>query len=277
MSPYSRKNNAVATSFIDENHQYKIYSYIATLGISEMINQRLKKASEWLDHPSSLFYARTFYEADQSIHRQNYDLIITDNESYYKLIEHLPVFKIKIEQDFFSNDDDPLLSAKPLYYHPAKNTLFIREHSSHNLRFLYEILRIALTPPVIALNIDETATVPVTSQNNSLAVKQVRNQIHAIFPYLKLCNNIDAHCPQHVAPDYCPPLQCYIQTRAVSNSMDNALLVYFEQDKEPVFSLSKPKETLDFLWHVNGLLEQKGCLSFYNDYQEIVRCYSGLT
>ncbi|HHL19516.1 MAG TPA: hypothetical protein ENJ33_07255 [Thiothrix sp.] len=252
----SEKNN---------EHQYKIYSYIATFGLSEMINQRIKKASEWLNHPSSLFYARTFYEADQSIHRQNYDLIITDNESYYKLIEHLPVFKIKIEQDFFSNDDDPLLSAKPLYYHPEKNTLFIREQSSHNSRFLYEILRIALTPPVITIYTHQTLeNIP----QNLHDFRQVRNRIHTVFPYIKLCNSTDEHCPQHLVPDYCPPLQCYVQAD------DNILLAYLEDNTEKIFSLNKQKETIDFLWYINQLLEKKGCLSFYNDYDEIVRHYN---
>jgi len=245
-------------------HQYKIYSYIATFGLSEMINQRIKKASEWLEHPSSLFYARTFYEADQSIHRQNYDLIITDNESYYKLIEHLPVFKIKIEQDFFSDDDDPLLSAKPLYYQPEKNTLFIREHSSHNSRFLYEILRIALTPPVIAIYTDKTIA---EIQQHPHDFRQVRNRIHTVFPYIKLCNSMDEHCPQHLIPAYCSPLQCYV------HSADNAPLVSLEDNTKKVFRLHKQKETIDFLWQINKLLEQKGCLSFYNDYNEIVRRY----
>jgi hypothetical protein len=176
------------------------------------------------------------------------------------------VFKIKIEQDFFSDDDDPLLSAKPLYYQPEKNTLFIREHSSHNSRFLYEILRIALTPPVIAIHSHADKTIAEMPQNPH-DFRQVRNRIHTVFPYIKLCNSMDEHCPQHLVPDYCPPLQCYIQSR------DNTPFVYLEDNSKKVFSLHQQKETIDFLWHINALLEQKGCLSFYNDYDEIVRRY----
>jgi len=261
MFQHNRKSNIPSDSPRNGGHQYKIYSYIAALGISEMVNKRIKKASEWLGHPSSLLYARTFYEADQSIHRQRYDLIITDNESYYKLIEHLSVFKIKIEQDFFSNDDDPLLSAKPLYYHPQTNTLFIREHSSHNSRFLYEVLRIALTPPVIAIDATEA---------NLHHFKQVRNSLHVIFPYSKICHINDEYCPQHIAPDYCLPLQCNIQ------SSDDTFLIQIDDSAaiENNFRFSQQKDMIDFLWRINTLLEHNGCLSFYNDYQEIVRCYN---
>lgn len=269
MFPHSSKNNVSHDSAPTnaDAHHYKIYSYIAALGMSDMINQRLKKASEWLNQPSSFLHAHTFAEADQSIHRHQYDLMVTDNESYYKLIEHLPVFKIKIEQDFFSNDDDPLLSAKPLYYRPEKNTLFIREHSSHNSRFLYEILRLVLMPPVIAITSNKTLTTRPLSLHD---FRQVRASLHAIFPYIKLCDSTDDHCPQHVAPDYCPPLQCVCTVQANNDT----LLVHIKDHPKHAFILAKQKDTIDFLWSINTLLEQQGCLSFYNDYEEIARRYS---
>jgi hypothetical protein len=232
---------------------YRIYSYIATFGIGGMINQRIKIASQWLDQPSSILSAPTFYEADQSIHRQQYDLMITDNDSYYKLIEHLPAFKIKIEKDFFSNSADPLLSAKPLYYHPQKNTVFIREQSAHNSRFLYEILKIALTPPVIIIRIPQKTGDEVGSD-----FKQLRHAIHTIFPYIKLYE-------ERKNSVYSDPIRLD----------DTPVLTHdvYARDERGEVSVFIEHKLIDYFWKINILLEKKGYLSLYNDKQEILRSY----
>lgn len=261
---------------------YKIYSYIATFGVSEMINQRIRIASQWLDHSSSILHAQTFYEANKSIHRQQYDFIITDNESYYKLIEHLPAFKIKIEKDFFSDKVDPLLSSKPLSYHPETNTLFIREHSAHNSRFLYEILKIALTPPVIILKTSE-----VKNADNDVCFKQLRNAIHTIFPYIKLYDKKqDSTHGEQIILNYSPLLHCKTEKnrdttikKGTKSHLDIPSLFLSTRkslhniDKHATFKSDIPPNLISYFWKINKLLEKQGYLSLYNDSQEILRCY----
>jgi hypothetical protein len=261
---------------------YKIYSYIATFGVSKMVNQRIKIASEWLDHPSSILYAQTFYEANKSIHRQQYDFIITDNDSYYKLIEHLPAFKIKIEKDFFSDKRDPLLSSKPLYYKPETNTLFIREHSAHNSRFLYEILKIALTPPVIILKINEGENTA-----HALSFKQLRNAIHTVFPYIKLYDKKqDSTYHEQIILNYSPLLYCKTEKNRENTLKENK--ENYLDIPSLFLSTGKPRDNIDehstfnpditpnlisYFWKINKLLKKQGYLGLYNDSQEILRCY----
>jgi hypothetical protein len=289
MFRHTGNKEIVSNAFRNGNSHYKIYSYIATFSINEMINQRIRIASEWLDNPSSILHAKTLYEANQSIHQQQYDLIITDNDSYYKLIAHLPVFKVKIEKDFFSDEKDPLLNSKPLYYHPKKNTLFIRENSAHNSRLLYEILKLALTPPIISIK-----THKILDEKNHLYFKQLRDIIYTIFPYTQLYNKSMAlsYANQVATPSY-PILQCNIEPiNAKKLAIDNIendfykniylsiiinnknTKITYNASKKIKTTLSKKHNLINYLWEINAILEKKGYLSLYNDAEEIARYYS---
>jgi len=282
MFQHNERKATVSNALGHGKRHYKIYSYIATFGVSEMINQRIRIACQWLDHSSSILHAQTFHEANQSIHRQQYDFIITDNESYYKLIEHLPAFKIKIEKDFFSDKIDPLLSSKPLSYHPETNTLFIREHNAHNSRFLYEILKIALTPPVIILKTNE-----VKNDDSDICFKQLRNAIHTIFPYIKLYNKKqDRTHSEQIILNYSPILHCKTETNGETaiekiNKAHLDIPPFFLSTKKPhhninehlIFNSDTAPNLVSYFWKINKLLEKQGYLSLYNDSQEILRCY----
>ncbi len=278
----------VSNTFRNDDSHYKIYSYIATFSVNEMVNQRIRIASEWLDNPSSILYARTLYEANQSINQQQYDLIITDNESYYKLIEHLSAFKVKIEKDFFSNKTDPLLSSKPLYYNPQKNTLFIRENSAHNSRFLHEILKIALTPPIIEIKINK-----ILDEKKHLYFKQLRDIIYTIFPYAKLCKKTkNSSYTNQITSSSTAILQCNIDPVNINKLDTNNIAHHFynnislsilinnknpELAYNPYKKIKKAPSTnyslINYLWEINTLLEKKGYLSLYNDSEEIERYY----
>lgn len=277
---------------------YKIYMYLSSYGMGGMISRRLKIAQQWMDNACIVYHGKTFFQADKAIHSDNYNLFITDNDSYYKLIKDISAFKVKLEKDFFSSLSDPLLDIKPLYYFPKNNTLHIRCNSAHNSRFLYEILKLVLMPPEIIIHTDKIED----GEKNDFFIS-LRSIIKSILPYVRI-----THCKEDISTIKNSSSSCHISitkrkilqnhsidqilpfsivvnspaneikkkilTDVQSNNFYNKDSSLLKNKKGFVFTMKNKSEIINFLWMLNDKLETKGFMNLYNDKDEISRAYS---
>ncbi|HRJ53213.1 MAG TPA: hypothetical protein PLE99_10625 [Candidatus Thiothrix moscowensis] len=276
-----------ACIYIEHNEKY------------DMLMHRIKTALQWLPTGCELVRGQTLDEAYKLSQVQNYDIFITDSDVFYKLIVDIKIFKLKIEEDFFSNYLDPLLDTKPLHYSPNRNTLAIREKNAHNSRFLYEIFKLVLTPPLLII---KTSQLSLIKSDQSIAM--VRHAIESHFPYIKVKDSIDMSSSKKYTDNF-NFLSMTIETHAEAEikpydtrtRINITICNHIGELKKRLLSGTQslnadqkidgknicqattidPLEKNDYvnlLWDLNSHLEHNGYLALYNDKMEILNAYS---
>lgn len=266
----------------------------------DMLMYRIKTALQWLPTDCKLVRGQTLDEAYKLSHVQNYDIFITDSDVFYKLILDIPIFKLKIEEDFFSNYLDPLLDTKPLHYSPNRNTLAIREKNAHNSRFLYEIFKLVLTPPLLIIKKSQ-----LSLTNTSQSIAMVRHVIESHFPYIKEKDSIDMSLSKKHTDNFNFLSMTIEETLAEAEikpydararigiticnhigelkkrllSSTQSLNEDQKIDSENICQATTidPLEKNDYvnlLWDLNSHLEHNGYLALYNDKMEIFNAYN---